>query len=59
MRVPLASTGLREQDIDAAIDVLRSGNLTMGANVAKFEKRWQIIFKSNILLWLIPEALRI
>jgi CDP-6-deoxy-D-xylo-4-hexulose-3-dehydrase len=38
MRVPLASTGLREQDIDAAIDVLRSGNLTMGANVAKFEK---------------------
>ena len=38
MRVPLASTGLREQDIAAAIDVLRSGNLTMGANVAKFEK---------------------
>ena len=38
MRVPLASIGLREQDIASAIEVLRSGNLTMGARVAKFEQ---------------------
>lgn len=38
MRVPLASIGLREQDIESAIEVLRSGNLTMGAKVAKFEQ---------------------
>ena len=37
MKVPLASTGLREKDIDAAINVLRSGNLTMGAKVKEFE----------------------
>jgi len=38
MRVPLASTGLREQDIELAIEVLRSGHLTMGAKVAEFEQ---------------------
>ena len=38
MRVPLASIGLREQDIASAIEVLRSGNLTMGARVAEFEQ---------------------
>lgn len=38
MRVPLASVGLRDQDIELAIGVLRSGNLTMGAKVAKFEQ---------------------
>lgn len=38
MRVPLASAGLRNQDIESAIAVLRSGNLTMGAKVAKFEQ---------------------
>ena len=38
MRVPLASVGLRDQDIESAIEVLRSGNLTMGAKVAKFEQ---------------------
>ena len=38
MRVPLASAGLREQDIESAIEVLRSGNLTMGAKVARFEQ---------------------
>jgi CDP-6-deoxy-D-xylo-4-hexulose-3-dehydrase len=38
MRVPLASVGLRDQDIESAIEVLRSGNLTMGARVAKFER---------------------
>ena len=37
MRVPLASSGLRSQDIDAAIAVLQSGNLTMGKKVAEFE----------------------
>jgi CDP-4-dehydro-6-deoxyglucose reductase, E1 len=38
MRVPLASIGLRDRDIESAIEVLRSGNLTMGAKVAKFEE---------------------
>ena len=37
MRVPLASTGLRPHDITAAIDVINSGNLTMGEQVHKFE----------------------
>jgi len=38
MRVPLASSGLRESDIELINQVLRSGNLTMGAEVKKFEK---------------------
>lgn len=39
MRIPLAHIGLRQIDIDAAISVLNSGQLTMGAKVAEFEKR--------------------
>jgi CDP-6-deoxy-D-xylo-4-hexulose-3-dehydrase len=35
--VPLASSGLRDKDILAAITVLNSGNLTMGENVLRFE----------------------
>ena len=38
MRVPLASSGLRESDIELINQVLRSGNLTMGTEVKKFEK---------------------
>jgi CDP-6-deoxy-D-xylo-4-hexulose-3-dehydrase len=38
MRVPLASTGLRESDIEIVIQVLRSGKLTMGSEVKRFEK---------------------
>lgn len=38
MKIPLASSGLRNIDIEAAIEVLRSGNLTMGHQVKKFEK---------------------
>ena len=38
MRVPLASSGLRELDIELVNEVLRSGNLTMGSEVKKFEK---------------------
>jgi CDP-6-deoxy-D-xylo-4-hexulose-3-dehydrase len=38
MRVPLASSGLRSEDIEAAIAVLQSGNLTMGKQVTAFEK---------------------
>lgn len=37
MRIPLASSGLRPQDIQAAIDTLNSGNLTMGEKVKVFE----------------------
>lgn len=37
MRIPLASTGLRSIDVAAAIEVLKSGNLTMGTLVKKFE----------------------
>jgi len=39
MRVPLASTGLREIDIEIAVQVLKSGNLTMGAQVKNFEAK--------------------
>lgn len=37
MKIPLASSGLRQVDIEAAITVINSGNLTMGENVANFE----------------------
>ena len=39
MKIPLASSGLRQQDIQAAIDVLQSGNLTMGGQVREFERK--------------------
>ena len=38
MRVPLASSGLRPQDVAAVIKVLNSGNLTMGNEVKEFER---------------------
>lgn len=37
MRIPLASSGLRSEDIAIAIEVLQSGNLTMGQHVKNFE----------------------
>ena len=37
MRIPLASSGLRKKDIDAAISTLNSGMLTMGVKVKEFE----------------------
>lgn len=37
MRIPLASSGLRESDIETVLKVLKSGNLTMGSEVKKFE----------------------
>jgi CDP-6-deoxy-D-xylo-4-hexulose-3-dehydrase len=37
MRIPLAASGLRQKDIDKAIETLNSGNLTMGARVREFE----------------------
>lgn len=39
MRVPLASSGLRDSDIEIVVKVLKSGNLTMGAEVKKFEAK--------------------
>ena len=39
MKVPLASSGLRLKDVTAAIEVLESGNLTMGSNVRNFEDK--------------------
>ena len=39
MRIPLAQSGLRNQDINRAIEVLRSGNLTMGDQVKTFEEK--------------------
>lgn len=38
MKVPLASVGLRNKDIEAAIKVLRSNYLTMGEQVQQFEE---------------------
>ena len=37
MRIPLASSGLRPEDISNAVEVLESGYLTMGARVKAFE----------------------
>ena len=37
MRIPLASSGLRPSDIEKAVEVLNSGNLTMGTKVKGFE----------------------
>ena len=37
MKIPLASSGLRNIDIDIATEVLKSGNLTMGKYVKEFE----------------------
>jgi len=37
--VPLASTGLRPKDIDAAMSVLASGRYTMGSVVQQFESK--------------------
>jgi CDP-6-deoxy-D-xylo-4-hexulose-3-dehydrase len=37
MKIPLASSGLRTVDIQSAIEVLNSGNLTMGQMVREFE----------------------
>ena len=37
MKIPLASLGFTESDIEAAIDVLRTGELTIGKKVAEFE----------------------
>jgi len=39
MRIPLASSGLRAEDIAIAIEVLHSGNLTMGKHVKNFENQ--------------------
>jgi CDP-6-deoxy-D-xylo-4-hexulose-3-dehydrase len=39
MKIPLASVGLRDSDIEAVLRVLKSGNLTMGAEVKKFEAK--------------------
>jgi CDP-6-deoxy-D-xylo-4-hexulose-3-dehydrase len=39
MKIPLASSGLRESDIETVLRVLKSGNLTMGAEVKKFEAK--------------------
>ena len=37
MKIPLASLGFTEPDIEAAIEVLRTGELTIGKKVAEFE----------------------
>lgn len=37
MKIPMASSGLRPVDIQTAVEVLHSGNLTMGAKVREFE----------------------
>jgi CDP-6-deoxy-D-xylo-4-hexulose-3-dehydrase len=39
LKVPLASSGLRPQDIDTVVRVLESGFLTMGKEVKEFEHR--------------------
>lgn len=47
MQIPLASNGIRPRDIQYAIDVLQSGNLTMGASVKKFESLMATYLKAK------------
>ena len=37
MRVPLAVVGLEQSDIQKVLEILESGNLTMGEHVRTFE----------------------
>ena len=37
MRVPLAVVGLKQTDIEKVVEILKSGNLTMGKQVQRFE----------------------
>jgi CDP-6-deoxy-D-xylo-4-hexulose-3-dehydrase len=39
LKIPLASSGLEPEDIEAVIETLRSNSLTMGARVRAFESR--------------------
>lgn len=39
MKIPLASSGLRDSDIETVLRVLKSGKLTMGSEVKKFEAK--------------------
>lgn len=45
MEIPLASTGLRQVDIQAAVAVLNSGSLTMGKQVRLFEQEMALYLK--------------
>ena len=47
MKIPLASSGLRASDIDLVTQVLKSGNLTMGKEVKKFEEMMCDYLKVN------------
>ncbi len=47
MKVPLAPTGLRELDISEVTRVLKSGNVTMGAEVKNFESKMEKYLNVN------------
>lgn len=47
MRIPLASTGLRPVDVENALKVLNSGNLTMGKEVKAFESAMAAYLKCD------------
>ena len=44
--IPLASPDIREEDINKVVDVLRSGMLVQGAQVAAFEQSLNLRFVS-------------
>lgn len=52
MRVPLAASGLRESDIQAVINTLKSGNLTMGEQVRAFESQMATYLKKKHFIML-------
>jgi CDP-6-deoxy-D-xylo-4-hexulose-3-dehydrase len=47
MKIPLASLGLRDKDIESAIECLKSGKLTMGNKVIEFESKIAKYLKSE------------
>jgi CDP-6-deoxy-D-xylo-4-hexulose-3-dehydrase len=50
VRVPLASSGLRPQDIIAAVNTLKSGKLTMGEQVKNFESAMANYLKRDFFI---------
>ena len=50
MRIPLAASGLRPQDISAAINTLESGKLTMGEQVKNFESAMATYLKRDFFI---------
>ena len=50
IKVPLALEGLTTEEIELVCEVFRSGNLTMGERVLKFEREFAKKFKTDFAI---------